>query len=117
MLKPSEARDRLTAGCYINEDPNDVTGKIEYALMCVMDAKEAEKKIKDSRLKKPYNIEYEPWLEQLAGDGVIEKSEIAKLVKLADATREVVAVDDFPNDFAQGGVVVDTGEAAIQKSA
>ena len=82
-----------------------------------MDAKDAEKKIKESRLKKPYNIEYEPWLEQLASDGVIEKSEIAKLVRLADATREVVAVDDFPNDFAQGGVVADDTDAAIQKSA
>ncbi|MEE9333459.1 MAG: acyl-CoA dehydrogenase [Granulosicoccaceae bacterium] len=117
LMKPSEARDRLTSGCYINDDPSDVTGKIEYALMCVMDAKEAEKKIKDSRLKKPYDIEYEPWLEQLASDGVIEKDEVAKLVKLADATREVVAVDDFPNDFAQGGVIADKGDADIKKSA
>jgi len=82
-----------------------------------MDAKDAEKKIKDSCLKQLYNIEYEPWLVQLVSDGVIAQDEIAKLVKLAAATREVIMVDGFPNDFAQGGVAEDQNQASIQKSA
>ncbi len=117
LLTPSEARDRLTSGAYVNNNPDDVTGRIEYALECVMAAKDAEKKIKDSRLKKPYNVEYPAWLEQLAADGVIESGEIELLLKLAEATHNVVMVDDFPNDFAQGGVGVDTDKATIQKSA
>jgi acyl-CoA dehydrogenase len=117
LLTPSEARDRLTSGAYVNNNPDDVTGSIEYALECVMAAKDAEKKIKDSRLKKPYNIEYPAWLEQLAADGVIDNSEIELLIKLADATQKVVRVDDFPNNFAQGGVSVEANESTSQKSA
>jgi len=103
LMSPNAARDRLTAGIHISSDPGDVTGSIEYAFNCVIAADPAERKIKDSREKQPYNVEYEDWLQQLVGKGIIDAEE-AKLVSVAaKATHAVVMVDDFPTEQLHSG--------------
>jgi acyl-CoA dehydrogenase len=101
LLANSEARDRLTDGVYVSDDPSDVTGSIEYALRCVLAAEDAEKKIKTTRRTQPYGVDYETWLQQLCAENVIDAEESALLVEAAKATRLVVDVDDFPNDVRQ----------------
>ncbi len=104
VLSDSEARDRLTAGAYVSDDPEDVTGSIEYALRCVLAAEEAERKLKNSREQRPYNIDYETWLQQLVKASVLEEAEATLLVTADKATQRVVDVDDFPNDIRQGAL-------------
>lgn len=101
LLTESEARDRLTQGVFISDDPLDVTGSIEHALKAVLAAEEAERKLKETRLVRPYPVNFEDWLQQLAAEGVLSADEAELLRKSAEATARVVAVDDFPNDVRQ----------------
>ena len=115
LLSPSEARDRLTVGAYINNNPDDVTGCLEHALACVIAADASERKVKKSGRKRPYNVEYKSWLKELAADGVLQPVEIDLLIAAAEATKVVIDVDDFPNDFRQGAQL--NQGSAMKKSA
>ncbi len=114
LMSPSEARDRLTDGLYITRDPADATGAIEYALDCVMAADGAERKIKDSRRKVPYGMDYETWLQTLVADGVITNDEAELVSTAARATHAVVMVDDFANDQRHAGTDTDHLGSYIQ---
>jgi acyl-CoA dehydrogenase len=114
LMSPSEARDRLTEGLYITRDPADATGAIEYALDCVIAAEGAESKIKDSRRKVPYGMDYETWLQTLVTDGVINNEEAELVSTAAKATHAVVMVDDFPNDQRHAGTDTDHLGSYIQ---
>lgn len=104
LLGQSEARDRLTEGVYLSNDPEDVTGSVEYALACVLAADEAERKIKSARRTLPYDTDYDAWLQQLSAEKIITSDEAGLLSKAAAATLKVVMVDDFPNDVMQGAL-------------
>lgn len=99
LLSPSEARDRLTAGVYINDRPDDVTGKLEYALHKVIAAEPIMKKLKVGNHKRPLQQDKQAWLDQLLDQGVLTEEEIEVFVESETATRNVVMVDDFPRDF------------------
>ena len=102
LLSPSDARDRLTSGTYINDNPDDVTGCLEHAFNLTVAAADAERKLKKSRRKQPYDLSYDDWMQSLVSDKVLTQPE-ADMIKAADtATRNVIMVDDFPNDFKQG---------------
>jgi len=107
LMSPSEARDRLTDGLYITKDPSDPTGAIEYALDCVIAAAPAERKVKDSRIKQPYGVEYADWLQQLVADDIIDADEANLMEVAARATHTVVMVDDFANEGLQSGTIDD----------
>ncbi len=100
LLKPSPARDRLTSGTYVSTDPTDPTGRLEVALMKIMAAESAEKKLKNSsrtgKLKKSSDASI---LEEALGQGLLTQEE-ANLVKAAEEARlDVIQVDDFPKDY------------------
>jgi len=109
LLSNSEARDRLTEGTYLSDDKMDVTGSIEYALKAVLASADAEKKLRATRRKQPWGIDYATWLQELTAEAVIDADESALLLESSIATRRVIMVDDFPNDFLQGGKV-DVGQ-------
>jgi len=103
LLEDSEARDRLTEGVFLSDDPEDVTGSIEHALGAVVQADPVERKLRVARRRQPWGVEYATWVQTLLAEGVIEAGEDKLLVAAAEATRRVIMVDDFPNDFPQGG--------------
>jgi len=104
LMSESEARDRLTSGVYVNDNPDDVTGSIEVALKAVVAANKAERKLKAARLSIPYGVNYPDWLKSLTEQGVIDADEAALLQTASEATRRVIDVDDFPNEVRQGAV-------------
>ena len=112
LLEDAEARDRLTDGVFLSPDPEDVTGSLDHAMRAVIAADEVERKLRTARRRQPWGVEYATWLQQLVAEGVIEEAESALLEEAALATRRVIMVDDFPNDFLQGG----TSEAAQSAS-
>jgi len=101
LMSESEARDRLTEGVYLSDDPEDVTGSIEFAMKAVIAATPAERKVKESGRKIPYDTDYPTWLQQLTADDVITAEEAELLQTSAVATKRVIDVDDFPNDVLQ----------------
>lgn len=104
LLDDSEARDRLTEGVYLSDDPEDVTGCLEFALKAVIAADEAERKLKAAKRTMPYGADYQAWLQQLIADNVISEDEAALLLNASLASKRVVAVDDFANDVKQRAV-------------
>lgn len=115
LMSPSDARDRLTSGCYVNTRPDDVTGSIEYALGCVIAAADAAKKLKETRLKLPYGYDYAQWMNELVSDDIITREEADLLEKANTASMTVINVDDFPNDFRQGASA--ENQDSLKKSA
>ncbi len=95
-LAPSATRDRLTAGIYITDDPNDRTGRIEYAFNLAIKAENAEKKLKQIR-KQGKLSSYTP-IEQIAEatkKKLISQQEAEQLHNAWIAMREAIRVDSF----------------------
>lgn len=87
LLKPSEARDRLTAGMFISRNPNDATGILEIALEKALAIKPIEQKLAKAG--------FSGTPEQAREAGLIDAGEAKLLQEAAAATEEVIAVDDF----------------------
>lgn len=113
LLSESEARDRLTEGVYLSDDPEDVTGCVEHALRCVVEADAAERKLKDTKRQQPYGMDYPTWLQQLTVENVLSREEADLLQRAADVTRHLIMVDDFPNDMLQSGGVGKVNNEAV----
>ncbi len=101
LLNPSQARDRITDGIYINDDPNDATGKLEYALQKVLAAEPIEKKLRHNNIVKPYDEAFEDWIDRLTRDGTLTAEEAEAYQASETAVRSVIMVDDFPRDSLQ----------------
>ena len=116
LLQPGESRDRLTDALYLNENPDDVTGCLEVALKLAIQADPISKDLKDRGFRKPYDQDYEAWLQTLvdSSDLTLEQSKL--LIDSAAATHKVIMVDDFPGDFQQSGVVQKTMSAGYAEA-
>lgn len=105
LLDMNEARDRLTSGIYVNDNPDDVTGSLEHALRLVLEAAPAE-----SRLYKATRFLYEseddePTLQQVVRDGLVTEQEADLIRRAVQASMNVIHVDDFPaDDIAGAGI-------------
>ncbi|MEM7256824.1 MAG: acyl-CoA dehydrogenase [Pseudomonadota bacterium] len=116
LLKPGEARERLTAALYNNDNPDDVTGCLEVAMRLAIEADPIEKSLKDRDIRKPYDVEYSDWLATLVEDKTLTRQQASLLEASAKATHKVVMVDDFPNDFLQGAGVVPVSDTDLAKA-
>ncbi len=102
ILSKTDTRTRLTRGIYNNTTADDRTGRIELAFEKVLNAADAERKLKDAMhvgviKKQPI----EPLLEQAKELNIVNEQE-AELVKQAhEATRAAIMVDEFAFDSTQ----------------
>ncbi len=95
LIKPGEARDRLTEGLYISDDADDITGCLEDALKKCILAEPIERRLRAGALRKPDLQDYQQWLETLCAEDHLSEEE-ADILKAAQlATRKVIMVDDF----------------------
>ncbi|MGH8658142.1 MAG: acyl-CoA dehydrogenase [Gammaproteobacteria bacterium] len=96
LLEPSEARERLTAGIYVNADPQDILGRLEHALKLMPQVEMVEHKInsaiKEGRLKLSAGMDR---AEQANAAKLIDAGEWALLQKAEKAIRLAIDVDDF----------------------
>lgn len=100
LLQPSAERDRLTAGIFLPADILNPLGRLEDALHQVIAAEPLEKKI-HAALKKGV-IAGDTGVQLLvaavtAGLLTTEEAEIVSSAR--KARREVISVDDFPQDY------------------
>ena len=96
LLSPSPARDRLTAGLFLPEGPDELLGRIEDALRKVIKAEQPERRIRHAlRDWQPDWRGLEGLLAVAQEKGIIDAAE-ADLVREAEAARDaVIQVDDF----------------------
>ncbi len=103
LIRPGEARDRLTDGLYISNDPEDITGRLEDALQKVVLAEPIERRLRHDRLEPDALESREQWVRRLEHDGLITAEEATLLLEAHEATRRVIMVDDFaPGEMLPG---------------
>ncbi len=104
LIRPGEARDRLTAGIYISDDPEDITGCLEDALVRVISAEPLERRLRHEQLDQHGLEDYAEWVSRLQGAGHIDAGEAEVLLQARAATRRVIMVDDFsPAELTKEG--------------
>ncbi|SDS46568.1 acyl-CoA dehydrogenase [Halopseudomonas xinjiangensis] len=99
MMTPGAARDRLIAGCFRSNDPDDVTGLLNHALEKVIQAEAIEKRM--ARSVREGNLAYDDDADMLAVAiaADIITAEDAEIIRQAHtARRAVIEVDDFSKE-------------------
>ncbi|HUV20481.1 MAG TPA: acyl-CoA dehydrogenase [Gammaproteobacteria bacterium] len=95
LIRPGPARDRLTAGIYITDDPDDITGCLEDALHKVIKAEPIERRLRRKNLQQHGLEDYSQWIARLKTAGQVSGDEADILLRARKATMKVVRVDDF----------------------
>jgi len=96
LLEPSSTRDRLTSGIYLTEDPDDAMGRLEYALKMVLDAEDAERKLRDAiRIGLVTSKNYALAVSDAISQNIIDQSEADKILAAHEATLNATSVDEF----------------------
>lgn len=105
LLTDNPSRDRLTAGIYINNDPNDSTGRIETAFKAVLQAAPIEAKLRLAQKQGLLNKGIiESVLKEALAKDIITAAE-AELITQAEQARLIaISVDDFAPEQLTGGV-------------
>ena len=92
ILSPSEARERLTTGIYLNHAPSDATGRMEVAFAAAVTRDEIEDKIRKSGHAGRKALAD---LSALVSANVITQAEADALATANAIVREAIDVDDF----------------------
>ncbi len=93
-LEPSAARDRLTAGMYVPKGESDATGVLEAAFVAAVACEPIEKKLREAQ-KKGFK---DP-------QAVLTPEEHAQWQHKEALRKNVIKVDDFPQDFGRAEIV------------
>jgi acyl-CoA dehydrogenase len=100
LLSPSAARDRLTAGAYLPDDPSEPVGRVDAALARVIAAEPVERKLRaaarDGRI---HAGDDEAMLKEALERGVVDAAEAERYRSALVARRDVITVDEFPRDY------------------
>ncbi len=96
LLTPSSTRERLTKGIYLTEEADDPMGRLEYALKKVLDAEDAERKLRDAiRIGLITSKDYTSAVADAISQNIIDQSEADKILIAHEATHNAVSVDEF----------------------
>ena len=103
VLEPGDVRDRLTREIFVTHDPKDATGVLEAALIKVVEAEEADRKIeravRDGKIRRFLGND---WLHDAQAKGIITMDEEALLRQTDELVARVIAVDHFDADEITG---------------
>jgi acyl-CoA dehydrogenase len=104
LIRPGDARDRLTAGIYITDDPQDITGCLEDALAKVIKAEPIERRLRREQFDQHELEDHAQWVARLLEAKQVTEQEAEVLQQAREATQRVVAVDDFTPAELRGTV-------------
>lgn len=102
LMVPSEARDRLTRGAYINRDPNDPVGRMEVALDKVLASEPLEQKLEKGLKVRLNPVNLEDNLARGLAEGVITEDEAETIREGAEALLDAILTDEFPAEYFSG---------------
>jgi len=96
LLSPSAARDRLTSGIFVSNNPDDPVGRLEHALNRVMATDSLERKLRQSLRSGAISAkDDEAAITAGKQAGIITADEAEQLLQTARAVQDAVAVDEF----------------------
>ena len=102
MMTPGPARERLTRGVFVSANDNDAVRALESALVAVIAAEPVEGKLRQAQQAGRIAGRH---AEQIAAEGlrngIITQAEFDLLQRAAALRRQVIMVDDFPQDFGK----------------
>jgi acyl-CoA dehydrogenase len=96
LLSPSETRDRLTAGLFIDMNEDDPMGLMEVALEKVIAAEPVERKLAKAFGASVNTHNMEAVLKKGVSEGAINELEAETVREAMAITAKAIAVDDFP---------------------
>jgi acyl-CoA dehydrogenase len=106
VLEPGAARDRLTAGMYLPRGEEDATGVLEAAFTATVACEPIEKKLREAVRSGAVVLRSGLDAAALARDrGVITAEEHALWQRKERLRKDVIKVDDFPQDFARAEIM------------
>ncbi len=100
MTVPGEARNRLTAGIYVPTSANEPLGVLEMALLCTLECKDANSKIRAAVKSGQISERGDENIDEALDQGVITVTEAESLKKMKSLRRSAIMVDDFLPDFS-----------------
>jgi len=106
VLGPGAARDRLTQGMYVPKDQADATGILEAAFRTAIACEPIDKKIREA--VRSGRLQTRPGTDNAAlarASDVISADEHALWQANETLRKEVIKVDDFPQDFGRAEIV------------
>jgi len=96
LLRPGGARDRLTAGIFISEDPRYRQGQIERAFAQSAKVEPIENTLRDARRAGLLrSATPEGRIAEAIAQGIISQADAQDLAHMAELRREVIMVDAF----------------------
>ena len=101
-LEPGAARERLTAGMYLSRGEEDATGVLEAAFTATIACEPIERKLREGVRSGVLALRPGVDAATLARDhGLISAEEHALWQRKERLRKEVIKVDDFPQDFGR----------------
>jgi acyl-CoA dehydrogenase len=117
-LEPGAARERLTAGMYVPKTEADATGKLEAALLAAIACEPIDEKLRKAVKKGKIVPLAGTDLGSLAMEkDLISADEYAQWSRKEALRKQVIKVDDFPQDFARAEIVASLEEASVKMKA
>ena len=102
LLAPGPARERLTAGVHIPQDPDEPVAVLEAALRAVIAAEPIGAKIRQARAEGTITSSFaDAIVDEACAKGVITQAEKETMDRAKLLRRRVIMVDDFPKDFGR----------------
>jgi acyl-CoA dehydrogenase len=99
LLTPSEARERLTNGVFVDLDSDHPISFMEKALPRVIAAEPLERRLaKAVKAGEVTGITWEEQIVSAVAAGVLEDEEAAELSEVREMVQEIIAVDDFDSE-------------------
>lgn len=105
MINPTQARDRLCAQVYREQQPTNALGMLQAALEQSILIEPLERRLRDASKAGEIVAEYLPHqIEEALDKGLLLPEEGEQLMRYHEAVAELVAVDDFePHELGRGG--------------
>ncbi len=102
LIAPGAARDRLTAGIYVSDDPDDITGCLEFALDKAIATEDLRKRLRKAGLSQRADESFDEWLGARVAASDITDEEASELSETHRLVRRVIDVDDFDPEEVRG---------------
>jgi acyl-CoA dehydrogenase len=105
-LEPGAARDRLTAGMFISRNESEATGQLEAALLATVACEPIEKKLREA--VKSGTLQPQSGVDtamRAHGQGILDSEELQRWQRKEALRKNVIKVDDFPQDFGRAELV------------
>jgi acyl-CoA dehydrogenase len=105
MLKPGDARDRLTAGMYIKRDEQDAVGALEAALASTLACEPLQAMLeKEAKAGKLKAMDEMARIVEARDIGIITAEQAIQLERDYMLRRKVIMVDDFASEQLRAGM-------------